>query len=190
MPGMQTRGFTLTELLAALSVAAVLLGLALPAFQNLLAAQHGAAALNQLLGAVASARAEAILKRRTVTMCPADGNRCLGRKQWHQGALLFVDLNRNGQLDGQEKIATALPPLRPGARIYWRSFRNRSYLQFHPRGYTRWQNGNFLYCSADQRDDRAHLAVINPQGRVRVARDTDGDGVVEDVQGDPVHCPP
>lgn len=184
------RGFTLIELLVSVAIAGVLLSFALPSFQRLVAAERATAAMNQLLGAVALARSQAILQGRVVTLCPGAGGRCLGRHQWHHGATVFVDHNGNARLDGDDHLVRSFPRLRPGGRIYWRSFRNRSYLQFHPRGYTRWQNGNFLYCPPDDDETHARMAIINAAGRGRVARDGDGDGIVENASGDNVICPP
>jgi len=186
---MAARGFTVIELMATLAVAALLLSLAAPSFQRLIATHRSAAAMNQMAGAVNLARSLAVTSGAVVTLCPGRGSECLGRDQWHRGALIFVDHNRNGTLDADERVDRALPPLEPGERIYWRSFRNRTYLQFHARGYTRWQNGNFLYCSPGGDAGLARMAIINPPGRLRSARDRDGDGVVEDAAGRPVVCP-
>ncbi|MEQ8857697.1 MAG: GspH/FimT family protein [Pseudomonadales bacterium] len=187
---MAKRGYTLVELLAALTVAAVVLALALPAFHGLATSWRGTAALNQLLGAIASARSLAISSGRVVTLCPGLSSGCLGRNQWHRGFVLFIDEDADGRLDPADRVVTALPELAPGERIYWRSFRNRSYLQFHPRGFTRWQNGSFLYCPPGSEASAARMAVINVQGRARPARDSDGDGIVEDASGRNVRCPP
>jgi len=186
---MRERAFTLAELLAALAVAAVALALAVPAFDDLLAGRRATAALDQIVGGIAVARTEAILQGRPVTLCPARATACLGRDRWHEGALIFVDDNGDGQRNDGERVLAALPPLPPGARLYWRSFRNRSFLQFQPRGYTDWQNGHFLYCPPDGRPRHARMAIVNAQGRVRIARDADGDGVVEDAGGAPLRCP-
>ena len=186
---MPHRGFTLIELMLTLAVAALLLAMAAPSFNRLVANHRGAAAMNQMAGAVNFARSLAITQGGVVTLCPGRSTECLGRDQWHRGALIFVDQNRNGILDGNERVTRALPALEPGERIYWRSFRNRTYLQFHARGYTRWQNGNFLYCPPDGDPRLARMAIINPPGRLRSARDRDGDGVVEDASGRPLACP-
>lgn len=187
---MSGRGFTLVELLIAIAVAALLASLAVPAMGELLAARRATAAINQMIGAVQSARTEAILQRRTVTLCPGRAGSCLPRDHWHEGALIFIDRNGDGELAEPDRLTTALPPLSDGERIYWRAFRGRSYLQFKPRGYTSWQNGSFLYCPADNDPRHARIAIINPQGRVRTGRDRNGNGVVESASGRDVQCPP
>ena len=186
---MVPRGVTLIELLVGLALAGILLGMALPAFHDLLAARRTTADMNQLAGAIATARAEAILRRRTVTLCPGAAGRCGRTDSWHAGQLVFLDADGDGRLDDEDTVTHALPPLRPGSRVYWRAFRARSYLQFQPRGYTRWQNGSFLYCPPDGAARGARMAIVNAQGRVRMARDADGDGVVENARGRPVSCP-
>ncbi|MFW6092463.1 MAG: GspH/FimT family pseudopilin [Pseudomonadota bacterium] len=184
------RGVTLVELMVTLAVAAVLMALALPAFDALLDRERGTAALNQIIGAVRLGRTEAIIRGRPVTLCPAADGACLGRDQWHRGALVFTDDAADGEVGPEDTVLTALPPLRQGERVYWRSFRNRTYLRFQPRGYTAWQNGSFLYCPPDADVRRARMVIVNAQGRVRVAADADGDGVAEDAAGRALVCPP
>jgi type IV fimbrial biogenesis protein FimT len=186
---MRTAGLTLIELLVALVIAALLLRLALPAFRDLTTATSSAAVLNQLIGSVNLARSSAVTHHATVTLCPGAERSCFGRDQWHRGALLFLDRDHDGRVDGGEPVLRRLPPIDSGGRIYWRSFRNRAYLRFVPRGYTQWQNGSFLYCPADGRAQGARMIILNAQGRVRAARDSNGDGIVEDASGRPVSCP-
>ena len=115
--------------------------------------------------------------------------RCGRRNTWHNGALVFLDRNANGRFDGSDVLLRRIPRLGEGERFYWRSFRNRSYLMIRPSGLTDWQNGNLLYCPASGDPRFARQIVINAQGRVRHARDSDGDGIVEDAQGRAVDCP-
>ena len=83
----------------------------------------------------------------------------------------------------------ALPALARGSRVYWRSFRNRSYLSFTSTGLTAWQNGSFRYCPLSGDPSLIREVILNPAGRLRRATDHDGDGVVEDATGAPVSCP-
>jgi type IV fimbrial biogenesis protein FimT len=186
---MKPAGLTLVELLVTLVIVAIMLRLAAPAFRDLTAASRSSAALNHLIGAVALARSSAVTHYDTVTLCPGAERACLGRDQWHRGALVFLDRDGDGRLDGEDAVLRRLPSLDAGGRIYWRSFRNRSYLQFLPKGYTPWQNGHFLYCAASGNPKEARMLILNVQGRLRPARDSNGDGVVEDASGKPVSCP-
>jgi len=186
------RGLTLVELLATLAVAAVLLGVALPAMRHLLDQQRAGAAINQVAGAIHFARVSAIEGRRTVSLCPSPAQEpdadCAGRDQWPVGMLVFADRNGNGRRDAGDATLRRLPALPRGAVLRWRSFRNRSYLQFLPSGLTPWQNGHFLLCLPGGDARLARMLVVNAAGRLRQARDRDGDGVREDVQGRPLDC--
>ena len=182
-------GLTLVELLTTLAVAGILVATASGGAAHLVDQHRAGAAVNQMLGAIRFARHAAVAHRSPATLCPADGGTCGRRNTWHNGALVFLDENANGRFDGGDALLRRLPPLGEGDRFYWRSFRNRSYLMIRPSGLTDWQNGNFLYCPQGGDPRYARQIVINAQARVRHARDSDGDGIVEDARGRPVRCP-
>ena len=182
-------GVTLAEVLTTLAAGALLMGVALPAFDGLLARERAGSAINQMLGAVQFTRAAAVSHRVSAALCPGAEDRCGRRNSWHDGALAFLDPNGNGRRDSGEDILMRLPPLPAGHRIYWRAFRNRTALVFRPSGLTDWQSGNFLYCPPDGDATGARQIVLNVEGRARRAIDADGDGVVEDSAGRPVVCP-
>ncbi len=172
----------------ALAVAALLAGTALPAFVDLAADLRATTRMNAMLGAVQAMRHLAISRNAPVTLCPGQGPRCLGANQWHQGATVFVDQNRNRRIDDSEFVALRLPPMNEGERISWRSFRNRSYLLIRSSGLTDWQSGHFQYCPADGDPRFARQIILNAQGRARHAVDSDQDGVREDARGRPLTC--
>lgn len=183
------RGLTLVELLVCLALAGVLLGLAVPGMRNFVEQQRSVAAANAIIGSIQLARTSAIFHRVRTTFCPRDVNRCGKQEHWRFGGLIFADRNSNAQIDEDEVLYGALPPLRQGAELYWRSFRNRSFLSFLPTGLTPWQNGHFLYCPPDADEHFARQVILNAQGRARLARDGDGDGVAEGANGRPLQCP-
>lgn len=180
-------GLTLSELLTALAVAAVLAGAAIPGMAALLARAEADAAIGQMSRAIQFARYQAITRRTTVTLCPGAETACGRRDSWHEGAMIFLDANANGALDSDEEVLERLPPLE-GYSVRWRSFRNRKSLSMRPDGTTDWQPGNMLVCPTDGDARNARQLIINAQGRVRLSRDLDGDGVVEDARGRPVAC--
>jgi type IV fimbrial biogenesis protein FimT len=87
---MRSRGFTLAELLVAMAIGALLVGLAAPGF----ARQRGKAAVrtaaSQTLAALQLARSLALARGQSVTVCPSvDGSTCaFGGSQW----LLFANV--------------------------------------------------------------------------------------------------
>ena len=197
-------GLTLVELLTTLAVAGILVASASGGAAHLIEQHRAGAAVNQMLGAVRFARHAAVAHRSSTTLCPADGAQslqpgsargypsqesCGRRNTWHNGALVFLDRNANGRFDGSDALLRRMPRLQEGDRFYWRSFRNKSYLMIRPSGLTDWQNGNLLYCPESGDPRFARQIVINAQARVRHARDSDGDGIVEDAKGRAVECP-
>ena len=183
------RGTTLIELLVSLAVAGILLSWAGAEATHLVTEHRATAAVNQILGAVRFARHAAVTYRSPVTVCPAGREGCGRRDHWHDGILVFLDRNADGRLDEGEGILRRLPRLDARERIYWRSFRNRSYLSLRPSGLTDWQNGSFLLCPGGGDPRQARQLIVNAQARVRHARDADGDGIREDASGRPLACP-
>lgn len=181
-------GASLTEMLTALAVVAVLAGVTAPGMASLVGRGQADAAMAQMVGAIRYARQLAVTRGATATLCPGAGAACGRRDSWHEGALVFIDSDGNGRLDAGEEIARRLPPLPRGYRLRWRSFRNRKSLSMRPTGMTDWQNGSMVLCPPDGDARHARQLIVNAQGRMRLATDTDGDGIVENAQGRPVSC--
>ena len=180
-------GLTLSELLTALVVAGLLAGAAVPAMSALTIRAKADAAIEQLSRAIQFTRYQAITHRTNATLCPGRETVCGRRDSWHDGAMVFLDANANGDRDTGEEVLQRLPPLE-GLRVRWRSFRNRKSLSMRPDGTTDWQPGNMVVCPIDGDAKQARQLIVNAQGRVRFSRDEDGDGIVEDAQGRPVSC--
>lgn len=73
-----SRGVTLIELLVTLAVAAIVLTIGLPSFQNLIREARATSVTNQLLAFVHHTRSEAVRRGAPVTLCAsADGTSCM-----------------------------------------------------------------------------------------------------------------
>ena len=180
-------GFTLIELLIVVAMSGILLGLALPAFHDMIERNRATTAVNWLIGSVAFTRNNALLQNTMVTLCPSiNGTTCGG--DWQDGSIAFTDLNADRQINGSDALLKRfVSPARNGS-IRWRSFRNRRYLQMTSSGMTNHQNGNFVYCSEDRNPKFSRQIIINKPGRPRIAYDKNGDGLVEDRYGKPLRC--
>ncbi len=180
-------GVTLTELLFAMSLSAILLGISAPGLQHIVVKQQGETAMNTLAKAISSGRTAAIRSGVTVTICrSSDGNSCSG--SWEQGLIVFSDRNADRKINQSDQLLQQVQFGEIGGTIRWRAFQNRQYLQINPRGQIMYQNGNFTYCPHSKAAELAHQILVNGTGRIRFARDLDGDGIREDSSGSPLSC--
>jgi type IV fimbrial biogenesis protein FimT len=91
------RGYTLVEIVVALAILAVLLGSAAPTFARLVAEQQLRDEARRLSDAILHARSEALKRNQPVVICasvPADP--CGPTRRWHDGWLMFADVDRDG----------------------------------------------------------------------------------------------
>lgn len=202
-------GLTLLELLVVLLIISVLVAMAAPNMSHLVAQQRSTASLNQIIGAVAFARNSAISLGAATTLCPSSNQLsarlenanpgsgqdgltarvgCGPRNTWHQGSIVFQDLNTNGQLDANETLLRRLPGWSHDATLAWRAFRARAYLQFTRRGFTNWQNGSFVYCPGNGNLRYARRLVLNRAGRSYRAYDRNGDRIDEGSRNTGLRC--
>ena len=89
-------GFTLIELMVTLLVAAIVLGVGIPAFSQFIATNQMAAAVNDVTSSLHLARTEAVKRRANVTICPSANwdtaaPACTNGAGIEDGWIVFVD---------------------------------------------------------------------------------------------------
>lgn len=135
MNPIRQRGFTLVELLVTLAVMSIVASMALPAYNNLVASNRRAAAINDVLSSLHLARSESITRNRRVTICRSNAAKtaCLtGAGDWTGGWLVFIDPTNAGVVDAGEAILATADAPRGNSRI--RSFDFGSALTYTPNG--------------------------------------------------------
>ncbi|WP_168735181.1 GspH/FimT family pseudopilin [Pseudothauera rhizosphaerae] len=87
----KTRGFTIIELMLTVAVLAVLLGIGIPSFRNLIQNNRATAIANDIVGTLQTARSEAIKRRSPITVCRrnAAGSACENGTNWAAGWLML-----------------------------------------------------------------------------------------------------
>lgn len=125
-------GLSVTELLIAMAVMAILVSSATPSFHALLQNQRIATAANEFFIAVNLARSEAVKRGGRIDLIPADG------KDWAQGWIVFMDKNNNQRVDAGEQIIYTRGPVSKGITIK-SNFTDSSklYLAYNGTGRTR-----------------------------------------------------
>lgn len=87
-----SHGFTLTELMVTLAVAAILVAVAAPSFRPLVQSNRMATQTNELLTALNLARSEAAMRGQQVSVCAStDGSSCANSTNWATGWVVFTD---------------------------------------------------------------------------------------------------
>ncbi|MGI9250467.1 MAG: GspH/FimT family pseudopilin [Pseudohongiellaceae bacterium] len=180
-------GFSILEAMLTLALVAVLAVYSVGGFQQLLKQSVGRRAISALADSIQLARSAAAQHNSLVTLCRSqDGQTCGG--QWENGSIVFIDGNGNRVLDAEDELLVWNNFEGLAGSLRWRAFQNRQFLQITPQGFTRFQNGNFLYCPPDNDVRGAVQLIVSRTARTRYAADNDGDGVVENSQGNAVLC--
>lgn len=183
----QQLGLSLLELIVVITLVSILGSLALPGLQRFSASTRSDLAIRAVIEAIQFTRSSAITQGREVTACRSDdGQGCGGN--WEQGILVFVDENHDRVVNGTETVLRYFELTGVEGSLRWRAFGNRQYLLINSLGFLPYQNGSFTYCplTGEQRDTRQ--LIVNASGRLRLARDADGDGIREDSRGRPLRC--
>lgn len=182
-----TNGFTLIELVVTISILAILITVAVPSFISSIESNRISSYLQEVSGAVRYTRSEAIKSNRTATIC-ASSNQTSCAGSWNQGWIIFDDLNGDGSRAGSEPLLRVKDAFEPGYAITW-SGTNSGFVRFDGRGYTVSQQGTFKVCGKQKRASDARALIIQNSGSLRLAADTNSDGIREDGQGNNLSCP-
>lgn len=99
------RGFTLFELMVTIAIAAILLGIAAPAFDGVMLSVKLTSYANNLVASTLLARSEAINRTAVVSLCvSSDGSSC-GTGGWEQGWIVMCRSTNNTSCDPADNPA-------------------------------------------------------------------------------------
>ena len=157
----QPRGFSLTELLLVLAMLSVLVGIGAPSLGAMQSQAMLRSERDGIFSLFQAGRGLAISHAQAVTVCgSADGVRC-ELAAWNTGALLFLDRNRNGVVDGADSVIRHHSWSSNGA-VLVRG--NREKTVFAPDGTAGGSNQSVQLCAADA----GVSVVVSNEGRVRI----------------------
>lgn len=162
-----------------LAIAAILATLAAPSFTGIIKNNRLATQYNELLTHINLAKSEAVKRGTDIKILSNNG------QNWESGWTVFEDANDDGSVDAGEelRVAAAAPA---NITIHSNVAGMLTYKASGIGGSAR----TITLC-----DDRANpeafakALIINTVGRVRVAEDSDNDGIVNGGDTNNVSCP-
>jgi type IV fimbrial biogenesis protein FimT len=165
------RGFTLWELLTALTIAGIVIGLGVPNFIEFSRTNAMAAAANSILTGLMTARTEAVKRRTPVTVCLGSGNPPVCNPAGtggYLGFVVWVDTNGDHNLDaGETVLMQRTGPDPKGTLKVWDDV---GYITYAASGFPSTANPHvkdILYC--DDRGNRTASGGVSSARAIRVA---------------------
>lgn len=159
-------GLSLIELIWALSLLSILIGIGIPAFNNLIDRVRLDADIAAVRRALSFARMMAVTLNERVVVCRwngADGctgNRARGAYQWVDGLVVFNDHNYNKTLDVPTESVMRIIPLSRLTHVVWSK---GEVVAFNKHGHAPGYNGTF---TVDVGQHSAKL-ILSMTGRLR-----------------------
>jgi type IV fimbrial biogenesis protein FimT len=181
---MRSLGFTLIELLTTVSVAGILMSLAVPSFVSMATRNRITTYTNDFIATVNYARSEASRRRLAVTICPSsNGTAC--STDWNGGWLMFLNTDNDNPaaVDAGEVVLKTHEALSSGYTLGSTGFANQLVVTANG---TMQSTGVFAICHNNE--TKGARAILVNRMRPRVGLDTDNDEVPNKEGGNIADC--
>jgi type IV fimbrial biogenesis protein FimT len=157
-------GFTLLELIITLAIVGIVMVFAIPSMSTFTKNDRLATQINALVGHLALARSEAVLRNQQVIVCVSDNSTSCSGNDWKEGWIVFIDADNDSGFSAGETIVRAQPALEGGNTL---NSSIGSAVTYDSRGFAAaGSTGTFSLC-----DDRGNAFIkaisISNTGRVR-----------------------
>ncbi|WP_371375180.1 GspH/FimT family pseudopilin [Thalassotalea aquiviva] len=158
------RGFNLIEAMVTVAIAAILSGVAMPSFLEMISSNQMSSQANEIHRSIVIARSEAIKRGQDVTVCAinASQDNCDLSKGWDQGWIV-KEANNNGALS----IISVHPALTDNYTLLGSHTGLNSQITFSPSG-TASTSGHLVLCKNNQISQFTRSIFINRFGKVSV----------------------
>jgi type IV fimbrial biogenesis protein FimT len=175
-------GTTLLELLIVLAIISISFTVVGPNINRFVAHNRISAQINQTSAMLYRARLHAITHQESVTLCPAtDFKNC--STNWQAPIIGFVDNNRNKIRDDDEKLLISSQAITKTEVLRGPN----NLIRFHDTGVSS-SAATLLLCPSDKDASLAKALFLSLQGRVRISKDSDRDGIDDRMPGTNLSC--
>lgn len=151
----QQTGFTLTELLITLAIAALLMTMAVPNFRDFIMNNRLTTQANEFIGALNLARSEAVKRGESITVCSSDDQASCTGTAWNAGWIVMVT--------GDSSVLRVYDAL-PGATTLTNASSNFS-VQYDSNGFLNSGATNTFNLCDDRTGETGRQIVVTGTGR-------------------------
>ncbi len=201
------QGFTLVELMVALAIAGILLGIGVPSFNQALMESRISSQYNAMVGSLFLARSEAIKGPGDVTVCPRKdkgSSECGGKTDWDNGWLVFLDRTSvqgesEANIDLNDEIIAVESAIKGANKVIAIGSPTNSagdaeevaFVRYTQNGGTSWLGGSVLVCDTKRGSASSRAINIVLTGDIRRGRVSAGNDAPRDVFNRPIsiYCP-
>lgn len=188
-------GFTLVELMVALTILAILIGVAIPSFKNTIIRNNIDSQISDLQSSLSYARSEAVSRSTRVSICRSSNlTSCGSGTSWSDGWIVFVDNNSSGShgvVDSGEEVIKVHEALDGATALTLSDGAAKDFIQYNSRGVisddSALSNGTFSICKPGESVSYARALIVTITGRAYRSRDGGG-GIHHDHTGSDLGC--
>ena len=162
-----TRAFTIVELIICIALIAIVASIALPYFHEYRSKQEAKNIPIKLSQINRYARSQAAVFHQNIVICPSQDSLSCQANQWNENMLVFIDKNKNRQVDVDEQILHIDALNLKYGNLSWRGALSLSSVTYQahtalPIG----SNGSFYYCSTHLSSQQR--IVLSKMGHIRI----------------------
>ena len=159
------RGFTLIELMVTLTMAAVLMLLAVPSMQKLLANQQLSGSASELMTTAMQARSAALKFNQRVIVQPTESD-----GDWTKGWRIYVDVDRDSSFGNSTDTLVVTMEAMPDGLVVAKVTGPNNFFGYEGSGFLAPINGsaNSTWKISSTKTDRVRCLIVERSGRARL----------------------
>ncbi|MCM2680612.1 GspH/FimT family pseudopilin [Echinimonas agarilytica] len=177
-------GFTLIELMVTVAIASIVLLAGVPSLIEFIRHSRASQQASYVSSALQVARMSAIDSAQVIGVCPAKADLSACSTSWDDAIMIFIDADNSKTFNSGD---TVIHSVEAAPESITRSFNNGTVIQYQAEGHTT-QFGTFKICDSSKEAAYARSVVINLQGRIKLSKDYNGNGVHEYPSGTELSC--
>lgn len=175
-------GITIVELMIGVAIISIILTIAVPSAQTILIQNRIVAEINEVSAVVQFARNHAIDEQVDTVLCPsANFSDCTNN--WDNPKIVFADEDGNGTRSNDEELLVGSSAISSVNDLSGPA----ALMRFQANGAVN-SPATLLLCHNNDEAKYARALTVSLQGRVKMSRDTNKDGVHETNDGTALSC--